>query len=360
MRRWFAFLAGIVVLLGLVVFLAAGSQPALRFALAQAKAAGFDVNAKTLRGNLFLGLEAVDVTVKSAFISGSGASVKAKYNLLKLIQNKELRLEATVSGGRLRFDPTGLPPVVEGGTPPAIHVFLDSAQVSDTVLEFVGKNIFVPDAKVMLLSQTALPSLNGKTRGNLRVRLESKDGGGFATALYEFGKDFDPNLVIDTELDASVANYWLKPIPMKIQGGTVRGTVRVTATSLTADAILENGAIEVLPNLVASKIAGRAFIDAAGLVKAKLTGQGLGGSLETDFELDTKPKQEYWKIRGKLRPRLEQIMKTFANGTPGQGALEVSVFGGGWEKLKLNGSVQGLLIISRQVPLPLQELVGIT
>ena len=99
MRRWFAIIGGILVLLGLVVFLAAGSQPALRFALAQAKAAGFEVNAKTLRGNLFFGLEAVDATVKSAFISGSGASVRAKYNLLKLIQHKELRLEAAVSGG---------------------------------------------------------------------------------------------------------------------------------------------------------------------------------------------------------------------------------------------------------------------
>jgi hypothetical protein len=357
MRRWLAFIAGFVVLLGLVVFLAAGSQPALRFALAQAKAAGFDVDARILRGNLFLGIEAVDATVKSAFIRGSGASVRAKYNLWTLLQKRELRLEVGVSGGKLSFDPAGLPPVVEGGEPPPIHVFLDSAQVSDTVLEFVGKNIFVPDAKVTLLSQSSLPSQNGKTRGNLRVKLESKDGGGFATALYEFGKDFDPNLVIDTELDASVANYWLKPIPMDIQDGKLRGTVRVTATSLMVDAVLEKGIIEVLPNLVVSNIAGRASFDAAGLVKAKLTGQGLGGSLETDFELDTKPKQEYWKIRGKLRPRLEQIMKTFANDTPGKGALEVSVSGGGWEKLKLIGSVKSLGMLEA-AGFPVENLRG--
>ncbi|MEY4529858.1 MAG: hypothetical protein RLZZ156_579, partial [Deinococcota bacterium] len=358
MRRWLTFIAGFIVLLGLVVFLAAGSQPALRFALAQAKAAGFEINAQSLRGNLFLGVEAVDTTVKSAFINGSGASVSAKYNLWSLLQKRELRLEASVSGGRLNFDPAGLPPVPEGGEPPPIHVFLDSAQLSDTILEFVGKNIFVPDAKITLLSQSTLPSQNGKTRGNVRVKLESKDGGGFATALYEFGKDFDPNLVIDAELDASVANYWVKPIPMNIQGGKLRGTVRVTGLSLLVDATLENGIIEVLPGLVASNIAGRASFDAAGLVKAKLKGLGLGGSIETDFELDTKPKQEYWKINGKLRPRLEQIMKTFASGTPGKGALEVTVSGGGWEKLKLIGSVKGLETLEA-AGFPVQNLHGI-
>ncbi len=357
MRRFFAIAVGILVLLGLVVFLAAGSQPALRFALAQAKAAGFEIDAKTLRGNLFFGVEAVDATVKSAFINGSSASVKAKYNLLTLLQKKELRLEGIVSGGRLSFDPSKLPPVVAGSEPPPISVFLDKAEIADTQLEFIGKHIFVPDAKVTVLSHSPLSSQDGKIRGNLRVKLESKDGGGFATALYEFGKDFDPNLVIDTQLDAAVANYWLKPIPMDIQGGQLRGTVRVTAKGVTADATLQDGMIQVLPGLVAKNIAGLASFDSSGQVKAKLNGQGLGGAIQADFVLDTTPKKEQWKVSGKLYPRLEAIMKTFAAGTPGKGALEVTVSGGGWEKIKLTGTAKGLGVLEA-AGFPVQNLLG--
>ncbi len=357
MRRWFAIIAGFVLLLGLVVFLAAGSQPALRFALNQAKAAGIEVNARVIRGNLFLGVEALDATIKSAFVNGSGATVKAKYDIWKLIQKKEFRLEAAVSGGRLSFDPVGLPPVVVGGEPAPISVFLDKAEVSDTELRFIGKNIFVPDAKITVLEQKALPNQTGNIRGSVRVKLQSKHGSGEATALYEFGKDLDPNITVLTQLDATAANFWLKPLGMNIQGGALKGTVWVTGSSLTADATLENGLIEVLPGLVVRGVAGRASFDEWGMVKAKLSGQGLGGSIETDFALNTVFKKENWKINGKLRPRLEQVMNTFAKGTPSKGALEITVSGGGWEKIKLLGSVRGLETLEA-AGFPVQNLRG--
>ncbi|MFN3265668.1 MAG: hypothetical protein ACK41E_02405, partial [Deinococcales bacterium] len=110
MRRWLGFVLGGLFGLGLGMYLAAGTEPALRFALEQAKAAGLEIQAKTLRGNLFMGIEALDATVKSSFINGSSKVVKANYDLRRLLQQREVRLYASVSGGRLSFDPSKLPP----------------------------------------------------------------------------------------------------------------------------------------------------------------------------------------------------------------------------------------------------------
>ena len=65
-RRWIApiLLAG-VGLLGGGAYLAAGSQPALRWALEQARSAGFEVDAVQISGNLLSGVTATDARVNS-------------------------------------------------------------------------------------------------------------------------------------------------------------------------------------------------------------------------------------------------------------------------------------------------------
>ncbi len=341
MRRWLAITLGILLFLVLAVYIAAGTQPALRFAIQQAKAAGLEIDAKQLRGNLFSGVEAVDATVKSAFINGKAASVKAKYNLGTLIQKRELRLEASLAGGRFSFDPVGLPPIDPKAPPAPIAVFLDQANLTDTEVDFIGKKLFVPDGKITLLEQTALPSRNGSIRGNLRANIETKDGKGFTTTLYEFGKDLQPNLVIDADVDAAIANHWLLPIPMKIEQGKIRGTITVTPTTVTVDANVQNGALEVLPGVVARAITGKATLNAAGQVVAKLSGQGLGGAINANVLVNTTTKKEYLQFSGVLRPKLEQVLPVFAKGTAGQGQLEVRLQGQGWEKIKITGTVNG-------------------
>ncbi len=340
MRRIFP-----IALLILVVFVGgvywfAGTRTALEFALEQAAGAGITLKASELRGNLFTGLEAKNATIKSNFLNGSGSVIRAKYNVWNLISNRELGLDLQIEDGSLTFDPSKLPAVDPNAPPPSITVSITKVATVNTNVALLGKNISVPDVAVSILENESLPG--DKLRGNAKLKLETKNGTGTAKVRYEFDKQFNPDLDIEADLDATIAKYWYKPI----RAGRIRGTAKVTANYVTLKATVENGALEPVEGLLITNVTGRAGMSADGQVHAKLNGRGLDSKVRADISVDTRAGSERFDVIGSARPSVRRALEVFAPGTAGTGALEVTVRGGGWEKLALRGTAKGAGAVS--------------
>ncbi len=340
-RRWLG--VGILGTLAVLVggaYLAAGSQPALRFALAQAEAGGYDIQAKSLSGNLLGGVTATDATVKSELVNGSVKSVRVRYDLWTLLTRREVKLDVSVTGGKLNFDPGKLI-APANGTPPAplpVTIRLESVRVADTTVKLFNKAFFSPDVKITVLEQKPLPgkSGSGKTlRGDLKLALTASGGTGTAAVRYDIGENFATNLNINADLDARIARYWYEPI----LGGRITGSVQVTPKFVTAQARLDGGRLEPLKGLVVSGVSGRVNLTADTKVSALLTGQALDGDLEADIGVDIS--RERWSVLGKLSPSVSSALKLFAPGVAGTGRLAVTLRGDGWQTLNLSGTATG-------------------
>ena len=325
-------LAG-VGLLGGVAYLAAGSQPALRWALEQARSAGFEVDAAQISGNLLSGVTATDARVKSAFVNGTVRAVTVRYNLWTLISRREVRLNASLSGGKLNFDPGKLPIVEPGGAAPPVTLSLESVSVKDISVKVFNRVFASPDVRVTVLEQK--PIKGSTLRGDLKLALTSSGGAGTADVRYDIGKDFAVNLKINADLDARMARFYYEPI----RAGRVRGVMTVTPKFVSASATIANGVLEPVEGLIVREVAGRANLTSDQKVSALLTGTALGGQLEADLAVDIV--KERWNVIGKLDPSVKSTLKTFAAGTVGTGRLAITVRGGGWETVDLRGTVSG-------------------
>ncbi len=333
-RRWIAplLLAGVGVLLG-GAYLAAGSQPVLRWALEQAKSAGLTVDAAQIGGNLLSGVTATDARVKSAFVNGSAKTVTARYDLWALITKREVRLNASLEGGDLNFDPGKLPVADASGAAPPVTVSLESINLKDVSVKVFNRVFASPDVRVTVLEQKPI---KGQTlRGDLKLALSSSGGTGTADVRYDIGKDFAVNLSVNADLDAKMARFYYEPI----RAGRVRGQLTVTPKFVSAAATISDGVLEPVGGFFVRGIGGRANLTSDEKVSALLTGTALGGQLEADLAVDIKA--ERWNVIGKLQPSVKSTLETFAAGTDGTGRLAVTVRGGGWETVSLSGTVTG-------------------
>ncbi len=333
-RGWIAplLLAG-VGLLGGGAYLAAGSQPALRWALEQAKGAGFTVSTAQIGGNLLSGVTATDARVKSAFVNGAVQTVTVRYDLWALITRRELRLNASLEGGDLSFEPGKLPAVQPNGAPPPVTVSLESVGLKEVSVKVLNRVFASPDVRVTVLKQTPI---KGQTlRGDLKLALSSSGGTGTADVRYDIGKDFAVNLSVTADLDASMARHYYEPI----RAGRVRGKLNVTPKFVSAAATISGGVLEPIKGLFVRGVSGRANLSSDEKVSALLTGTALGGQIEADLAVDIKA--ERWDVIGKLQPSVQSTLEAFAAGTVGTGRLAVTVRGSGWESVDLRGTVTG-------------------
>ena len=333
-RRWIApLLLASAGLLGGGAYLAAGSQPALRWALEQAKGAGFNVSAAQISGNLLSGVTATDARVKSAFINGAVKTVTVRYDLWTLITKREVRLNASFNGGNLNFDPGKLPVAEPSGAAPPVTLSLESVSVKDVSLKVFNRVFASPDVRVTVLEQKPI---KGQTlRGDLKLALSSSGGRGTADVRYDIDQNFAVSLNIRADLDARIARFYYEPI----RAGRLRGSLTVTPKFVSAAAIVSGGVIEPVAGLFVRGISGRANLTSDEKVSALLTATALGGEVEADLAVDIKA--ERWNVIGSLQPSVKSTLETFAAGTISAGRLAVTVLGGGWETVDLRGTVTG-------------------
>jgi hypothetical protein len=324
-------LGGVVALLG-GGYLALGSQPVLRWALEQAKGAGFDVQAAEVGGNLLSGVTAREARVSSAFVNGTAKSVTARYDLWTLLTQREVRLSADINGGRLEFDPGKLSQAQGGGgAAPPVTVALSDLRLEDTQVKVYNRVFGSPDVRVTMLEQSVQP---GDTpRGTLKLALSATGGTGTANVRYGIGKNFALNLTADADLDARIARYWYEPI----RAGRVKGTFNLTPQFWRVQARVENGVLEPLPGLFVRDVNGRANVTADEKVSALLTGNALGGAVEADIGVDIRG--ERWSVLATATPTVSAALEQFAPGVVGTGWATVTVRGGGWERVDLRGAV---------------------
>ena len=333
-RRWIGplLLAGVGLLAG-GAYLAAGSQPALRWALEQAKSAGFTVDAAQISGNLLSSVTATEARVKSAFVDGAVKSVTVRYDLWALITKREVRLNASLAGGDLNFDPGKLPVADPSGAAPPVTLSLESVSVKDLSVKVFNRVFASPDVRVTVLEQKPI---KGQTlRGDLKLALSSSTGSGTADVRYDLGQNFAVNLTINADLDARMARFYYEPI----RAGRLRGSVKVTPKFVSVSAKISDGVLEPVEGLFVRGISGRANLTSDEKVSALLTGTTLGGDVEADLAVDIKA--ERWNVIGNLQPSVKSTLETFAAGTVGTGRLAVTARGGGWETVDLRGTVAG-------------------
>lgn len=333
-RRWIApLLLASVGVLGGGAYFAAGSQPALRWALEQTKSAGFTVSAAEIGGNLLSGVTATDALIKSAFVNGAVKTVTMRYDLWALIIKREVRLSASLEGGNLSFDPGKLPVADASGGAPPVTLSLGSVSLKGVSVKVFNRVFASPDLRVTVLEQK--PQRGETLRGDLKLALSSSGGTGTADVRYDIGKDFAVNLTINADLDARMARYYYEPI----RAGRVRGVLTVTPKFVSATATVSSGVLEPVKGLLVRGVSGRAHLSSDEKVSALLTGTALEGQVEADLAVDIKA--ERWNVIGRLQPSVKSTLATFAAGTVGTGRLAVTVRGGGWEAIDLRGTVTG-------------------
>ena len=130
-RAIFIALFAIPVILGLVLYVFAGSRMAFDLALKAGKSAGFQIQAAKISGNLLSGVKLEDARVNSAFVSGTAKAARVKYPLWQLLTKRDLRLDVALEGAVIDFDPLMLPPVDANAPAPPVNVFLERASVDE-------------------------------------------------------------------------------------------------------------------------------------------------------------------------------------------------------------------------------------
>jgi hypothetical protein len=348
-RAIFIALFAIPVLLGLVVYVFAGSRMAFDLALNAAKGAGFQIQAGKIGGNLLSQVKLEDVRVNSAFVNGTAKVARVKYPLWQLLTRRDVRLDVALEGAVVDFDPSKLPPADANAPAPPVNVSLERASVQDVRVKLRGKFIEIPNVSARILEQhdTSEKSLSG----SLKLALETVTGSGMANVDYQISKDWVFKLQADADLDARIARYWYKDI----KSGRVLAHYSLDGDKLTGSGEIKDGVLEPIPGIVVSNLNGPVTHDVNGLISGHLKGTALEGSLELNVNINTTLKKEKIDVSGWAEPKLQPALTAFKTGLPGSGKVRVTVSGGGWEKLELKGKIAGT---GRVIDFPLQNITG--
>jgi hypothetical protein len=348
-RAIFIALFAIPVLLGLALYVFAGSKTAFDLALNAAKGAGFQIQAGKISGNLLSGVKLENVRVSSAFVNGTAKVARVKYPLWQLLTKRDVRLDVALEGAKVDFDPLKLPPADANAPAPPVNISLERASLQDVQVKLRGKFIEIPNVSARILEQHDTSEKN--LSGNLKLALATVTGAGTANVDYEISKDWVFKFDINADLDAKIARYWYKDI----KSGRVLAHYILDGDKLTGTGEIKDGVLEPIPGIVVSNLSGPVTHSVDGLISGRLKGTALEGPLELKVNINTAFKKENIDVTGWVEPKIKPALKAFKADLPASGMLRVTVTGGGWEKLEFNGKIAGT---GRVLEFPLEKIAG--
>jgi hypothetical protein len=325
----------VIAVLGIALYALSSSPAVLRWAIRQAESGGVKIEARDLSGNLLIGVNAKDATVKLDFLTARAGNVQVRYDAWALLTRREVRVRGTISDAVVNVDPSRIPTGGEGG--PGPRVVLEGVELERVRVNLNGKAWFIPDVRATILEQQndAGPNVRPGWNGTARVKLETNEGAGTVKATYRFPEDMDFKLVLDGDLDARIARYWFTGI----QSGRVLARYTITPRSFEGLGRVEDGVIEGLPGIKLTDLSGPVKHGADGVIDGHLEGALLGGPLDVRVKVDTLGQK--FSVDGTAKPRLQDGLTAFKTGLSGTGALDVTVRGGGWEKVRIEGDARG-------------------
>jgi hypothetical protein len=350
-RAIFLVIFTLVALLPGVLYLLAGSPFVLDRALEAARSAGVKLDLAQVRGNLLDGrLEAEDLKLALPGVSGSAGKVKVSYSPWALLQ-RQVRLRVSLEDANVTIDPSKLGGG-SGGEAPPVSVILEAVDLKNSRVSLDGRAWFIPNVSAVILEQTpdGESGQDGKgLLGSLKAKLSTPDGAGVVDAKYKVAEDGKFKVDLEGDLDARIARYWFDGI----QAGRLAARYTVSSESFSGEGVVSGGVVEPLPGLLATQISGTVKHTSNGHVIGKLTGVGLEGPVTANVDVNI-PK-ERWDVTGQLEPKLGLALKYFFPGVTGSGRSTVTVRGGGWSSVNLEGE---LVADGEVVGLPLRGTRG--
>ncbi len=348
-RAIFIALFAIPALLGLVLYMFAGSKMAFDLALKTAKGAGFQIDASKISGNLLSNVKLEDVRVGSAFVNGTAKVARVKYPLWQLLTRRDLKLDVALEGAKVDFDPLKLPPADMNAPALPVNISLERASVQDVQVKLRGKFIEIPNISARILEQHDTSEKN--LSGGLKLAIKTVTGAGTANVDYEISKDWVFKFDINADLDAKIARYWYKDI----KSGRVLAHYTLDGDKLTGSGEIRDGVLEPISGILVSNVRGLVTHSVDGLISGHLKGTALKGPLELNVNVNTAFKKEKIDVTGWAEPKIKPALTAFKADLPASGKVRVTVTGGGWEKLEFAGKLFGT---GRVLEFPLQNIVG--
>ena len=328
MFRKLAIALTVVAVLGIVVFAVSSNPAVLRWALSLAGAAGVNIQAREVSGNLFSGIDAKDARVALDFLQADAGDVQVRYDAWALLTRREVRVRGKVADATVRFDPRKLPKGGQGQAP--VKLVLDGIELERVKVVLDGRAWSIPDVRATVLEQKNAPGPGWN--GSARLKLETDDGAGIVNASYRVPEDMNFRVSLDGDLDARIARYWFKGI----ERGRVQARYTITPRSLSGEGNIVGGALEGVPGVFLTDLNGPVTHRADGVIEGALEGRVLGGALKVSVSVDTAGQK--LSISGGAKPRVQDALTAFKTGLKGSGALDVSVRGGGrFDKLRFEG-----------------------
>jgi hypothetical protein len=350
-RAIFLVIFALLAILPAVLYLLAGSPFVLDRTLEAARSAGVNLDLAQVRGNLLDGrLEAEELKLALPGVSGSAGKVKLSYSPWALLQ-RQVRLRVSLEGANVTIDPAKLGGV-SGGEAPPVSVILEAVDIKDSRVSLDGRAWFIPNVSAVILEQTPDPDSgqDGKgLLGSLKAKLSTPDGAGLINAKYKVAENGKFKVDLEGDLDARIARYWFDGI----QAGRLAAKYTISSESIFGEGRISDGVVEPLKGLIATQIAGTVKHTSNGHVIGKLTGVGLEGPVTANVDVNIF--KERWDVTGQLEPKLGLALKYFFPGVTGSGRSTVTVRGGGWSSVKLEGE---LVADGEVVGLPLRGARG--
>jgi hypothetical protein len=350
-RAIFLVIFALLAILPAVLYLLAGSPFVLDRALEAARGAGVKLDLAQVRGNLLDGrLEAEELKLALPGVSGSAGKVKVSYSPWALLQ-RQVRLRVSLEGANVTIDPAKLGGA-SGGEAPPVSVILEAVDLKDSRVSLDGRAWFIPNVSAVILEQTPDDDSgqDGKgLLGSLKAKLSTPDGAGLINAKYKIAEDGKFKVDLEGDLDARIARFWFDGI----QAGRLAAKYTISSESFFGEGRISGGVVEPLKGLIATQIAGTVKHTTNGHVIGRLTGVGLDGPVTANVDVNIS--KERWDVTGQLEPKLGLALKYFFPGVTGSGRSTVTVRGGGWSSVKLEGE---LVADGEVVGLPLRGARG--
>jgi hypothetical protein len=350
-RAIFLVIFALLAIVPAVLYLLAGSPFVLDRALEAARGAGIKLDLAQVRGNLLDGrLEAEELKLALPGVTGSAGKVRVSYSPWALLQ-RQVRLRVSLEGANVTIDPSKLGGS-SGGEAPPVSVILEAVDLKDARVSLDGRAWFIPNVSAVILEQTPDDDSgqDGKgLLGKLKAKLSTPDGAGIVDAKYKVAEDGKFKVDLEGDLDARIARYWFDGI----QAGRLAAKYTISSESFFGEGRISGGVVEPLKGLIATEIAGTVKHTTNGHVIGKLTGVGLEGPVTANVDVNINKKR--WDVTGQLEPKLGLALKYFFPGVTGSGRSTVTVRGGGWSSVKLEGE---LVADGEVVGLPLRGARG--
>ena len=280
----------------------------------------FQLTATSLSGPLW------DITARGVTVTGPGVAAKLEQAGVGVASlnpfTRTARLDVSLSGGTANLKLKALLDQFAGSSSaasPGVIVLPGKIDLNDVKLSVDGQGLNVPNGRFSVSGGST-----SNRGGQLTIKGQTEYGDTNAVLTYaEQGGAF--SVVADLDADARLINaYWQ---PGGVRAGRVSGQYHFRGGVLEGDLKLSGGAVEVpqAKFVTLSQLSGR-FTQSGNVIQGQLSGQGLGGPLTADANVDLKAQR--WQVTAQGTPNLAFLDAGL--GLPASGTAQFKASASGW------------------------------